>query len=213
MFWLLKTNFYLSFDLKNLYHFKTMLTQMSVFNKFVLFTIQQDAFAYHSRLWTNNQSYAVEDGLEGLTEKESKLASYWNTPFKKICLGMTVNGNMKWLRLDYEASSLYSVIADDEFRQTTAGREAWKSLIADSSLQIFCNAEGFSVQYKEFKIRIGVMSNNEDKCNLSDSCIGYGIQYHACGMKLNITCGNIAQCSGNDKGKKKTVAFGYILVQ
>jgi hypothetical protein len=35
-------------------------------------------------LWINNESYAVEDGLEGLTEKESKLASYWNIPFKKI---------------------------------------------------------------------------------------------------------------------------------
>ena len=174
---------------------------------------QQSTFKYHSPLWTNNQSYAVEDGLEGLTEKESKLTSYWNTPFKKICLGMTVNGNRKWLRLDYEASSLYSVVADDQFRQTTAGREAWKSLIADSSLQIYCNAEGFSVQDRGFKVRIGIMSNNENQCYLSDSCIGFGIQYDACFIKHNITCGNIAHCSGNDNGKKKTAAFGYILVQ
>jgi hypothetical protein len=86
-------------------------------------------------LWTNKESYAVEDGLEGLPEKESKLASYWNTPFKKICLGMTVNGSRKWMMLDYEASSLYSVIADGQYQSTTAGRPAWKSLIADSSLQ------------------------------------------------------------------------------
>jgi hypothetical protein len=32
-------------------------------------------------------------------------------------------------------------------------------------------------------------------------------------MKPNITCGNIAQCSNNDRGKKLTAAFGYILVQ
>ena len=58
------------------------------------------------------ESYAVENGLEGLTEKESKLASYWNTPFKKICLSMTVNGDRRWNTFDYEASSLYSVIKD-----------------------------------------------------------------------------------------------------
>ncbi|CAB4020140.1 Hypothetical predicted protein, partial [Paramuricea clavata] len=74
-------------------------------------------FEYDSPWWTNRESYAVEDGLEGLTEKESKLPSYWNTPFKKICLGMTVNGDRKWMMLDYEASSLYSVIADENTKK------------------------------------------------------------------------------------------------
>ena len=115
--------------------------------------------------------------------------------------------------LDYEANSLYSVIADGQYRPTTAGREAWKSLIADTSLQPNCNARGFNVVYKELKVRIGLIANNQDQCKWSDSCIGYGIQHVACNMKLDITCGNIAQCGKNDKGKKKTAAFGYILVQ
>jgi hypothetical protein len=46
----------------------------------------QQTFGYDSPYWTNKEGYAVEDGLEGLIEKESKLASYWNTPFKKIKL-------------------------------------------------------------------------------------------------------------------------------
>jgi hypothetical protein len=34
-----------------------------------------------------------------------------------------------------------------------------------------------------------------------------------CHIASHITCGNIAQCSGNDNGHKLTAAFGYILVQ
>ena len=79
----------------------------------------EQTFGYDSPYWTNKEGYAVEDGHKGLTEKESKLAPYWNTPFKKICLGMTVNGDRKWMVLDYEASSLYSVIADGKDRFTS----------------------------------------------------------------------------------------------
>ncbi|XP_028396022.1 uncharacterized protein LOC114520024 [Dendronephthya gigantea] len=172
-------------------------------------------FTYASPYWTNNKSYAVEDGLEGLTEKESKLASYWNTPFKKICLGMTVNGDRRWIVLNYEASSLYSLIADGQYRNTSAGRATWKSLIADSSLQPFCNQDGFSITktYNKLYVRIGLYANNQNDCGTPDSCIGFGISYNSCGMTSNITCGNIAQCSGTDRGKRLTAAFGYILVQ
>ena len=170
-------------------------------------------FNYESNLWTNKESYAVEDGLEGLTEKESKLASYWNTPFKKICLGMTVNGDRKWMVLDYEASSLYSVIADGQYRNTTAGRHAWKSVIVDSSLQANCNKEGFSIFYQnQIRVRIGFLANNEKSFSASDSCIGFGISYKACYQtEIDITCGNIAKCTAGDD--RLTAAFGYILVQ
>ncbi|XP_028396023.1 uncharacterized skeletal organic matrix protein 5-like [Dendronephthya gigantea] len=170
-------------------------------------------FTYASPYWTNKESYAVKDGLEGLTEKESKLASYWNTPFKKLCLGMTVNGDERWMMLNYEASSLYSLIADGQYRNTSAGRATWKSLIAGSSLQRKCNQEGFSIAYNKHSVRIGYYTNNQDSCSQADSCIGFGIYYKACYITSNITCGNIAQCSGTDRGKRLTAAFGYILVQ
>ena len=175
----------------------------------------QQTFGYDSPYWTNKEGYAVEDGLEGLTEKESKLASYWNTPFKKICLGMTVNGDRKWMVLDYEASSLYSLMEDGKYRFTSAGRDAWKSLIAGSSLQPYCNKEGLGVFYNGgIEMRIGFTANNNNDCLSPDSCIGFGIFYKACfKTKISITCGNIALCSKNDNEKKRTVAFGYILVQ
>ncbi|XP_028414181.1 uncharacterized skeletal organic matrix protein 5-like [Dendronephthya gigantea] len=160
-------------------------------------------FIYGSSLWTNKETYAVQDGLEGLTEKESKLASYWNTPFTKICLGMSYNGDRKWMSFNYTATSLYSVIADGQFRATTAGRAAWKSLIADSSLQKNCDREGFNNEYRHSRMRIGLVANNEEDCNSCDSWLGYG---------AGRTCGNVARHQP-DNGDKNLAAFGYILAQ
>ena len=126
---------------------------------------------------------------------------------------MTVDGNTKWIMINYEARSLHSLIADSQYRSTTAGRNTWKSLIADSSLQPNCNKEGFSIAHNQFKIRIGYYTNNQNSCSLADSGIGFGISYSACYITSDITCGNIAQCSQVDNGHKLTAAFGYILVQ
>ncbi|XP_028396187.1 uncharacterized skeletal organic matrix protein 5-like [Dendronephthya gigantea] len=171
----------------------------------------KNTFIYNSPLWTNKETYAIQDGLEGLTGNESKLASYWNTPFTKICLGMSYNGETKWINLDYTASSLYSVIADGKFRETTAGRAAWKSLIAGSSLQYNCNKEGFNVPVNRHnrKIRLGIVGNNERNCDSCDSWLGLSIlddTYHE-------VCGNTAICCYSDNGNKNMKTFGYILVQ
>jgi hypothetical protein len=91
-----------------------------------LFALQNE-FNYISSYWTNKETYAVEEGLEGLNEKQTKLASYWNTPFNKICLGMKVNGSTKWIASNYTTNSLHSVMEDGTFKGTTFGKEAWKS--------------------------------------------------------------------------------------
>ena len=160
-------------------------------------------------MWTNKESYAVEDGLEGPTDKESKLASYWSTPFNKICLGMTVNGNRKWMKLDYEASSLYSLIADGQYHRTTAGRATWLSLIAGSSLQANCTYEGFNINLRAVSypihtyLRLGLVGNNDNDCETPDSWIGFGAEHVYQRVKeKHHACGN-----------SDLRAFGYILVQ
>jgi hypothetical protein len=183
-----------------------------------LFALQND-FSYSSPYWTNKETYAVEDGLEGLNEKQTKLASYWSTPFNKICLGMKVNAATKWIALNYTTNSLHSVIEDGTFKETTFGKEAWKSLIDGSSLQEHCNEEGFNIQgvYPSFlwqrnmNIRIGLVANNENHCGSCDSCIGFGISVGGClGVIRSTTCGNMVCRLANNKN---TAAFGYILVQ
>ncbi|CAB4001209.1 Hypothetical predicted protein, partial [Paramuricea clavata] len=142
----------------------------------------KNEFNYSSPYWTSKVSYAVEDGLEGLNEKQTKLASYWNTPFNKICLGMKVNGTTKWIVMNYQASSLFKMIASGHFTATTVGKNGWKSLIKDSYLQDYCDQEGFNIVTKnkfwDYKfaynnVRIGLVANNQKDCESCDSCIGF----------------------------------------
>jgi hypothetical protein len=179
----------------------------------------QNDFSYSSRYWTDKETYALEDGIEGLNEKQTKLACYWNTPFNKICLGMKVYGSTKWIALNYTANSLHSVIEDGTFKGTTFGKEVWMSLIDGSSLQEHCNQEGFNIQGAythgpwrwNMNIRIGVVANNEENCDSCDSCIGFGTSVSGCENDVrSTTCGNMAVC--RQMNNKNTAAFGYILV-
>ena len=181
-----------------------------------LFPLQAD-FNYDSHYWTNKETYEVEDGLEGLTEKQTKLASYWNTPFDKICLGMKVNGVTKWIVIDRKASSLFNVIADGDFEETYVGKNKWLSLMDGSVLQQHCNREGFNINTRGYyssrlKVRIGIIANDDSNCWSSNSYIGFGTSARGCsGETRKTTCGNIAICG--HLNNKNTAAFGYIFVQ
>ena len=143
---------------------------------------------------------------------ETKLPTYWSTSFTKICLGMKVGAESKFIVLNQEASSLHSLIADGQYRQTSLGREAWKNLISEASLQQKCNKEGFNVLSdlaKHSKARIGIVGNNEDDCGSSDSRIGFGTAGYPDDAN---SCGDVAK-HGGDKGDKLIKAMGYIFVQ
>ena len=59
--------------------------------------------------------------------QETKLETYWNTSFSKICLGMNIHGeeNTNFVVIDKMADSLYSLIADGQYRATSLGRRRW----------------------------------------------------------------------------------------
>ena len=114
--------------------------------------------------------------------------------------------------INRQANSLFSLIADRQYRATSLGRNMWKTLIgSQASLQTHCNKEGFnaacsSVGYA--KARIGIVGNNEDNCRTCDSRIGFGTTgYH----DDSNTCGNVAD--GGDNGNKYIKTMGYILIQ
>ena len=77
--------------------------------------------------------------------QESKLPTYWNTSFSKICLGMKINQQLKFIVIHKQADSLYSLISDGQYRNTSLGRDKWKELIgSQGSLQHNCDKEGFN---------------------------------------------------------------------
>ncbi|CAH3047068.1 unnamed protein product [Porites lobata] len=108
---------------------------------------RERTFHYDSVLWTNKQSFNIDGGKTGFDAEETKLPSYWNTSFSKICLGINITGNINFAVIDRQAHSLHSLIADGQKRNTSLGRDAWKALIGSrGSLQTYCNVEGFNVE-------------------------------------------------------------------
>jgi len=170
-------------------------------------------FHYDSPYWTDKREYGIPEGETGLDQEETKLSTYWNTPFTKICLGMKIGQDTRFIFLNKKASSLYALIQDDKYRPTSVSRDAWKFLVGpEASLQSNCNRQGFNViadNSINSKARIGFIANQENDCYSPDSRIGFGTGGH---NDDSNTCGNEATHSP-DNGDKHIKAMGYIFVQ
>jgi len=170
-------------------------------------------FHYDSIFWSNQNTFNPVGGQTGFDLQETKIPTYWNTSFSKICLGMKIGQQIKFIAINKQANSLYSLIADGQYRATSLGRDTWKALIgSEASLQSYCNIEGFNAVGNDSghsKARIGWISNNENGCSSCDSRIGFGTGGHHDDAN---TCGNEASISP-DNGDKHIKAIGYILIQ
>ena len=174
----------------------------------------QRTFHYDSDFWKNKNEFNLPGGETGLDSQETKLPTYWETTFSKICLGMDRPGQQtRFIVIEKQADSLYSLIADGQHRATSLSREKWKSLLGpEGSLQQHCNIQGFNAEGPESdqpKARIGIIGNEQNDWNSPDSRIGFGTG----GLHdVTNTCGNDARFSP-DNGDRHIKAFGYILVQ
>ncbi|XP_022806740.1 uncharacterized skeletal organic matrix protein 5-like [Stylophora pistillata] len=173
----------------------------------------KSTFHFDSQLWSNMSDFNPQGGETGFDFQETKLPTYWNTSFSEICLGMKIGNLSRFILIKKQASSLYSLIADGQYRDTSLGRNTWKLLIGfNASLQLNCNKEGFnptSMKKNNSKARIGIISNEHKNCGTCDSRIGFGTGGY--GDDSN-TCGNEAK-HRSDNGDKHIKAMGYILVQ
>ena len=100
--------------------------------------------------------------MNGFDSQETKLPTYWNTSFSKVCLGMRVGYQLKFIVVNKRASSLYSQVADGQYRKISLGRDTWSTLIgSEASLQPHCNMEGFNALEKNGSsmVRIGIITN------------------------------------------------------
>ena len=127
---------------------------------------------------------------------------------------MKIDQQIRFIVINKQTNSLYSLIADGKYRRTSLGRDTWKSLIgSDASLQLNCNKEGFNAvggDPRHSKARIGILGDNYGDCRTCDSRIGFGTGGY---NDNNNSCGNEASVLGPDNGEKHIMAMGYILVQ
>ena len=178
-----------------------------------------ETFKYDSDLWENNQTLKVSEGIKGhLHDVETKLASYNNTPFSKICLGMKVQNPAssdpitKWIGVDYEASSLYSLIADRDgvFKSLNVLAQKWQSLIGGSLLPVECPSQGFNVPSQIFsamkRVRLGYLAHKT--CHQQEGLLGFGMNLDGFSWSSGY---NYPSRSGN--GDKQISALGYIYVR
>ena len=178
------------------------------------FPVIKPTFHYDSKFWSNKIDFNLPGGRTGFDTQETKLPTYWNTPFSKICLGMKIGHQFNFIVVNKHANSLYSLIADGHYRPTKLGRNKWKILIGSrASLQPKCNMEGFNAKgpsSSHSRARIGILGNEgSDHCNSCDSRIGFGTGGYP---DDHNRCGNTAK-HGADNGDKHIKAMGYILVQ
>ena len=166
-------------------------------------------------MWTDKKDYNPSAGKNLLDDQETKLPTYWSTPFTKICLAMKIGHQVNSIVINKQANSLHSLIADGSYRSTSLGRDTWKKLISQqASLQRNCNKEGFNSRGLfplNSRVRIGIISNNQNECNSPDSRIEFGTGGNP---YADNTCGNTAwSWYQPDNGDKNIKAMGYILVQ
>ena len=124
---------------------------------------------------------------------------------------MKINNQINFIVINKQANSLYSLIADGQYRKTTLGRDKWLSLIgSNASLQRNCKKEGFNAKCtlsSRSKARIGILGNDEKDCRECNSRLGFGSGGNY--DKTN-TCGNL----DNHNEKRLSIkTMGYILVQ
>ena len=160
-------------------------------------------------------TFNVAGGETVFDTQETKLTTYWDKPFSKVCVGMKIIGeeNINFLAINTVADSLYSLIADGQYRATSLGRNKWKTLIgSQASLQSNCNMEGFNAvcsHAPNSKAKLGFLANNQNDCHSCDSRIGFGTGGSPDDFN---TCGNTASYSP-DNGNKFIEAMGYIFVR
>ena len=116
---------------------------------------------------------------------------------------MKISGEVttNFIAINQKADSLYSLIADEQYRATSLGHNTWKTLLGSQvNLQLNCNMEGFnSVVSGSKRARIGIHGNGENDCNTCDSFLGFGVLWP---NNFNVPCGD-----------RFTKAMGYILIQ
>ena len=101
----------------------------------VLFLLQK-TFTFDSRYWTDNVTYNVAGGTS-LEKVETKLSTYWSTPFTRLCLGMSYRKEeAKWISLSYSGSSLWHVISNGTYIPTNLTAGEWKKLLDNSTIRV-----------------------------------------------------------------------------
>ncbi|EDO45263.1 predicted protein [Nematostella vectensis] len=151
----------------------------------------KQTFSYSSPKWNSMAEYQPGFGVD-MSERETLLATYWGTPFDRLCLGMK-NTTTNWIAVPHEGISLLTLIKK-QHTLTSLDVGTWKSLLPGSSLQTGCYKQGFNVTsgINSATARIGILAFPSECSGHALSRIGFGTGGYWYGQDDENSCGNEA---------------------
>lgn len=173
-------------------------------------------FNYDALIWESATLLGAE--RPGLDHNEAKLQTFNAISFTEVRIGLEYpidSGTIRYLVIPLAATNMSELFGGGTMHATQLGRDAWKGLVgADASLQPSCNLEGANVYHEQTRVRIGIISNEQEDCLTPDSRIGVG------GGSLPVcvdvpdvqTAGN-SSCYGGDNGDVELAAFAWVFVR
>jgi uncharacterized protein YbdZ (MbtH family) len=178
---------------------------------------RKTTFRYERSVWTDGKTLNDKDVL--LDTKEAKLQAFLSLPVQHLLLKLQTpagTGTVRHVKLSRRAVSAQSLFTGGFLPfDYNLGRSTWKQLMgATGSLQRRCNREGFNNRTSNSHAwaRIGIVSNEGGNCSYTDSRIGLGTIGRSCGQNNDISVGNSAKCSTDNRDRQDR-SFGYLFVR
>jgi hypothetical protein len=172
-------------------------------------------FAYDAALWSDTST--LNPTATALDETEAKLASYDRLPVAELLLASryaTVPDDpLNFLRVPAAGASLHALLSPGVYVAAPVGRDRWLGLVPEAGLQPSCNVEGLNVQPASsdyHRVRIGIISNEQNDCGSPDSFVGVGAGGTVCGSVWS--AGN-RSCSGAIPGDTSVPTMSYVFVR
>jgi cysteine-rich repeat protein len=172
----------------------------------------RDTLAYDAPYWTDEATLRPEDATLDVGDMKSRAFS--ELGFTELRLGLKQSGWPRWLTLAHAAPSLLSVFQDADNQPTAAGRAAWRGLVHAASLRAHCDREGFNLTAGTARARIGLLANDTDDCDSSESLVGFGTAGDASFHDPGRSAGNQAGAGARaDRDEKHAPAHGFLFVR
>jgi hypothetical protein len=129
-------------------------------------------FGYNNSLWTS--SLTLQDDKADTNRVEAKFRSFTEVAFSRIRVVM-VETQPVALTLEVTGESLMSLMRGP-FVQVDKPRQEWLSLVPGAVVQPNCNTGGVNNSRVDpfFRVRIGMLANEQVNCTSPDSFVGVG---------------------------------------
>ena len=129
-------------------------------------------FGYDNTLWTNTMT--LQEDKADTSRIEAKFPSFSEVAISEIRVVMVETESAE-MTLKVTGTSFMSVMRGP-FIPIAKTRQEWLNLVANAVVQPNCNKGGINNFFRDpfFRVRIGMVANEQADCNSPDSFVGIG---------------------------------------